>query len=473
MVKDGRTTTGKPEIADGGTHLGHRVADGRPRHIPADGPDHVLEDLPVLTAVDRRDVRADQLDPVFLQHAPLVQRDRGVQRGLPAEGGQHGVHREAAGLLVGQHLLHELGVDRLHVGGVREFRVGHDRRGVGVDQGYPDALVPQHPACLGPGVVELARLPDDDRAGPDDQDVLDVGAAWHQAVTFRLVSAASAAPLRSHDLPRLFFSSHHQVDEPVEQVPGVMRPGRRLGMELHRERQPVKAFQALDDAVVQAAEGDLHPAELGVGHLVQRCVDREPVIVRGHQHPPGAVIAHRLVDPVVPELQLVRAETQCPAEDLVAEADAEQRDPAGQHGPGELDDLIRGGRIPRPVGQEYPVHAKGFDLGDADGRGQHMGPDAAGREHPRGVRLDAEVDRGDGEDLLALGRNRVPVRGGHLSGQVGARPSTGLHPDLRPDMLPAHRRSPIPEKIPQRIAPAVRRCRVSARVSTPEIPTTP
>ncbi len=85
------------EIGDRGAHLGHRVADRRPRHVPADGADHVLEDLPVLAAVDGRDVGADQLDPVLLQHPALVQRDRGVQRGLAAEGGQHRVDREAPG----------------------------------------------------------------------------------------------------------------------------------------------------------------------------------------------------------------------------------------------------------------------------------------------------------------------------------------------------------------------------------------
>ena len=137
--------------------------------------DDLLELQPVLAALDGLDVGADQLDAVALEHPALVQRDRGVQRGLAAQRGQDRVRA-----LGGDHLLHELRGDRLDVGGVGELRVGHDRRRVGVDQRDADALVAQHPAGLGAGVVELAGLPDDDRPGADHHDVLDVLAAGHQ-----------------------------------------------------------------------------------------------------------------------------------------------------------------------------------------------------------------------------------------------------------------------------------------------------
>ena len=52
---------------------------------------HALELLAVLAELDGRDVGADQLHVVLLQHAVLVQGDGGVQRGLAAQGGQHGV----------------------------------------------------------------------------------------------------------------------------------------------------------------------------------------------------------------------------------------------------------------------------------------------------------------------------------------------------------------------------------------------
>ena len=84
------------EIGDRGAHLVHRVADRGARHVAADGLDDLLEHLPVLAALDRLDVGADQLDAVPLQHAALVQRDRGVQRGLPAQGGQDRVRGRSA-----------------------------------------------------------------------------------------------------------------------------------------------------------------------------------------------------------------------------------------------------------------------------------------------------------------------------------------------------------------------------------------
>ena len=69
--------------------------------------------------------------------------------------------------------------DRLDVGDVGHLRVGHDRRRVGVDQDDPVALFAQRLAGLGAGIVELAGLADDDRAGADDQDAVDVGALRH------------------------------------------------------------------------------------------------------------------------------------------------------------------------------------------------------------------------------------------------------------------------------------------------------
>ena len=149
MVKDGRMTTGRPEFGDGVPHLVERVADSRPRHVSADGPDDVLEDLPILAALDGRDVGTDQFDVVLLQHTRVGDRDRGVQRRLATEGGQQRVDGKAALQLVGQYLLDVFGGDRLDVGGVRELRVRHDRRRVRVDQRDADPLLAQAPGRPG------------------------------------------------------------------------------------------------------------------------------------------------------------------------------------------------------------------------------------------------------------------------------------------------------------------------------------
>ena len=112
--------------------------------------------------------------PYFVEHAHVVEGQRGVEAGLAAHGRQQRV-----GALLLDDLRDDLRGDRLDVGGVGHLRVGHDRGRVGVDQDDPVALLAQRLAGLGAGVVELAGLADDDRARADDHDRADVGALRH------------------------------------------------------------------------------------------------------------------------------------------------------------------------------------------------------------------------------------------------------------------------------------------------------
>ena len=104
--------------------------------------------------------------------APEV--ERAIERSLPAHGRQ-----DRVGALLGDDFLHRLPGDRLDVGDVGSRRVGHDRGGVAVDQNDLVALFPQGLAGLHAGVVKLAGLTDDDGAGPDDEDRLNVCALGH------------------------------------------------------------------------------------------------------------------------------------------------------------------------------------------------------------------------------------------------------------------------------------------------------
>ena len=72
---------------------------------------------------------------------------------------------------------HRPGQQRLDVGRGGDLGVGHDRRRVGVDEHDLVALLHQHPARLGARVVELGGLADHDRAGADQQDLVEVVAA--------------------------------------------------------------------------------------------------------------------------------------------------------------------------------------------------------------------------------------------------------------------------------------------------------
>ena len=152
----------------------HRMRDARTRRAQADLGHRVLELQTVFGLVDRGRRGADQFDLVFVEHAVLVQIERGVERGLAAHGRQDGV-----GALFGDDLLDHLPGDGLDVGDIGHLGVGHDGRRIAVDQDDLVALGAQRLAGLGARIVEFAGLADDDRASADDEDAFQVGALRH------------------------------------------------------------------------------------------------------------------------------------------------------------------------------------------------------------------------------------------------------------------------------------------------------
>src|SRR6478735_6044748 len=98
---------------------------------------------------------------------------------------------------------------------------------------------------------------------------------------------------------RLGTLALHQGYETVEEVRGVVRARGCFGVVLDAEGRLVEELQPLDDLVVQAYVGDLGATELRVGHLVQRGVDGEAVVVRGDLDLAGRAVLHRLVDAAV------------------------------------------------------------------------------------------------------------------------------------------------------------------------------
>jgi hypothetical protein len=164
--------------ADLGQHAARvleRVRDAAARQREPAVRHRGAEQVAVLGLADDLGARADHLDAEALQHARVVQRERGVQRGLPTEGGEQRV-----GPLLLDDLRHDVGRDRLDVRDIGRVRVGHDRGRVRVDQHDLVALLAQRLAGLRAGIVELAGLPDDDRAAADDQDGVEVVPAGHR-----------------------------------------------------------------------------------------------------------------------------------------------------------------------------------------------------------------------------------------------------------------------------------------------------
>src|SRR5207244_13377093 len=102
-------------------------------------------------------------------------------------------------------------------------------------------------------------------------------------------------------------------------------PGSRsaLGMELNGEEWAFPVSHALDRAVVQ----------IPVRHLELRtwegvAIDREAVVLRRDVDAPRAEVFDGLVPAAVPEFQFERRPTEGEGQQLVAEADPEDRDTA-------------------------------------------------------------------------------------------------------------------------------------------------
>ena len=163
-----------PELVHAGLALGDGVRDSRLGHVEAAVLHGRGEQLAVLAGLDGVDVAADNLDAVLLEHAGVREGDGAVEAGLAAHVGQKRV-----GALLLDNLGDGVGGDRLDISAVGGLRVGHDGSRVGVDEDDLVALLAQGLAGLGAGIIELTGLADDDGAGTDDEDLLDVGALGH------------------------------------------------------------------------------------------------------------------------------------------------------------------------------------------------------------------------------------------------------------------------------------------------------
>ena len=170
---------GQPDVLERFERLDQRLDLVRARRLQADLLHRLAEQFSILGLVDGVGGGADHGDVEFFQRAHLAQRQRGVERGLPAHGRQQ---REAAGngvALLLDDLGDDLRRDRLDIGGVGQVRIGHDGGRIGIDQHDAIALGLERLAGLRAGIIELAGLADHDRTGADDQDRRDVGPFGH------------------------------------------------------------------------------------------------------------------------------------------------------------------------------------------------------------------------------------------------------------------------------------------------------
>ncbi len=117
---------------------------------------------------------------IFFQHAAVGKFDRQIERGLPANGWQHGKTRARRQFpLDADNLFQIFERHRLDVSAVGNLRVGHDGRRIRIRQHDFIALRLERLAGLRAGVIKLRRLADDDGPGAENQDLRDVSAFGH------------------------------------------------------------------------------------------------------------------------------------------------------------------------------------------------------------------------------------------------------------------------------------------------------
>ena len=131
MVKLGRRIDGIADAFGEREPVAYVADELRMRRFEADLPHRVFEQQPVFGFFDGVDLRADQLNAVFLEHARFGQLHREIQRGLSADGREQRVRPFAP-----DDLLDVRRGERLDIGVVGKLRVGHDGGRIGVDQDH-------------------------------------------------------------------------------------------------------------------------------------------------------------------------------------------------------------------------------------------------------------------------------------------------------------------------------------------------
>src|SRR5471030_2597333 len=112
----------------------------------------------------------------------------------------------------------------------------------------------------------------------------------------------------------------HELYKIVEQITRIVRTGRGFRMVLHAEDRMVAQPEAFERLIVEIHVRDFHVAR------VERIrVHREAVIVRRDLHLLRYFVAHRMVGAAVAEFQLIGLAAKREPQQLVPQADAEDR----------------------------------------------------------------------------------------------------------------------------------------------------
>ena len=123
--------------------------------------------------------------------------------------------------------------------------------------------------------------------------------------------------------------------------------------------------------------------------------DLDLVVLGRHLDPSELEVLDRVVRPVVAEPEPARLGACGAGDDLVPEADPEERPPVGDHGAGERDLCRQPRRIARPGRQDDAVHVGGQDLRRGGGVREDPHARAPVAHGPHDVGLQSQVHDAD------------------------------------------------------------------------------
>src|SRR6266540_2543921 len=211
-----------------------------------------------------------------------------------------------------------------------------------------------------------------------------------------------APMMRTLFMSVLFGMFFHHACEPVEEISDVVRPRAGFGVALKTKCRPVGPRESLKRAIKQRY---VSRPKVG-GH--RRRVYSKAVVLAGDHHPPALEILDRMVRAVMAEFHLHGLRARGEPHQLMAEADAEHRDPGRIEDLADrLDGVIAGPGVSRPVRQKNAVRPHSENLFCRKLGRNHRHPRAAPGEHAQDVALDAVVASDDVETLLA--RALIPL----------------------------------------------------------------
>ncbi len=100
--------------------------------------------------------------------------------------------QKRVGALSGNDLFGDLRSQGLYIRLIGDLRVGHDSRGVRVDEDDGETRRPQRFTRLCTRIVELGGLPDNDGAASEDKDFFEVVAFGHRLKTITRIKMHGA-----------------------------------------------------------------------------------------------------------------------------------------------------------------------------------------------------------------------------------------------------------------------------------------